>query len=145
MVWKSNVNMISYGKCFFNLEQEDLFKEEGKMKSNRKFIETNSKKKAFNTTEDFKPNEFEERQGPIPSVKVVSGGHNVSTKMKGSQRGQPPSNSFEKLPEELSGTFEKIVHQLDLITRYLHYLAKDNEDFRAKDRDCRKTDDGGNP
>jgi hypothetical protein len=99
-----------------NIEQDDLFKEEGKMKSNRKIIETNSKKKAYNTTEDFKPNEFEERQGPTPNVKVVSG-ENKSTNLKQSQKGQQPSNNFEKLPEELSGTFEKIVHQLDLITR----------------------------
>lgn len=112
------------------------------MKSNRKFIETNSKKKAFNTTEDFKPNEFDERQGPVPTTKVVSG-ENKPNIMKTPLRGQQPSNSFEKLPEELSGTFEKIVHQLDLITRYDSYLSKDNEDFRAKNRNYRKADDRG--
>jgi len=111
IVWKSNVNMIAY-------EQEELFKEEGKMKSNRKFIETSSKKKAYNTTEDFRANEFEERQGPSPNVKVVAGENKQKgNTLKQSQKPQQATNTFEKLPEELSGTFEKIVHQLDLITR----------------------------
>lgn len=87
------------------------------MKSNRKLIEQGAKKKAYNTTQDFKPNEFEERQGPVPKVKVVSGEKQPQNLKNSQNRGSQPVNTFEKLPEELSGTFEKIVHQLDLITR----------------------------
>ena len=94
------------------------------MKSNRKFIETGMKKKTYTTTNDFKSNEFEERQGQKPNVKIVQNELKAETIKSNQKQENNSGNAFEKLPEELSSTFEKIVHQLDLITTTMKVFEK---------------------
>ncbi len=134
MVWKSNVRNMDE-------EMESLSKSEmSKMKANRRKIEEdiyaggevnmnipyNSKGMGMARQVGKSAGKFkvtQEKKGGVNSTNMAKGmTGQVSNNMNGNGYNPNSSNMFNKLPDELSSTFEKMISQLDIIAKTMKIM-----------------------
>lgn len=129
MVWKSNVRNMDE-------EFESLSKTEmSKMKSNKRKIEEDiisggdvnmsipynitGKKAGATTNQKFK---VTQEHSKVPVGNKTGVGAYPSSNMQSKNVNMSSSNMFNKLPEELSSTFEKMISQLDIIAKTMKIM-----------------------
>jgi WD40 repeat protein len=131
MIWQSNISSMS--EEFDKLNKSEI----SNMKSNRKFVnESNSK---LENLEKFKVSNYSKHSKSSSKFTVVKPDPNEKNKLKSNDESKIPNpnsqtnqlnnvnnvnqvnsnsdNAFSKLPGELASTFEKMISQMDLISK----------------------------